>query len=230
MGKEYGFHIIDARAIATGVAHQLKGKLYRFKPDLDDGKDFGGTPPDYSLNTSRGWTMPSSQDGDKNSHPFISESGWSGQSDYWLGRNALTDLLIKSSDEKIGSILLPDVVINVSKQKEVVKTVLVGRKGGTVKEYICDGDYQISISIGVVAVDESNRQIDVYPEMAVTKLREMLEADRALTVSSLFLDLFEINKIVITGFSAKQMTFSNRQVVEITALSDADYIIQSTDY
>lgn len=230
MGKEYGFQIIDARAVAAGVAHQAKGTLYRFKPESDKGKDFGGAERDYALASVQGWTMPSSQDEGEKERPFIGENEWKGSSDYWLGRNALTDLLIETGDKKIGSVLLPDVVMSVSKQKEVVKTVLVGRKGGTVKEYVCDGDYQINIAVGVVAVDGNNKLIDRYPEMAMMKLREVLETDRALTVSSVFLDLFDINKIVVTGFSARQMTYSNRQIMEITALSDADYIIQSTDY
>ena len=88
----------------------------------------------------------------------------------------------------------------------------------------------MNISLGLVAVDENGKQIDQYPEQAVALLRRALEVDAALTVSSLFLDLFEINKIVVTGFSAKQMTYSNQQTIEVTAISDTDYVIQSTDY
>ena len=61
-------------------------------------------------------------------------------------------------------------------------------------------------------------------------MREVLEENQSLEASSTFLDVFGINKIVVTGFSAKQMTYANRQVVEVSALSDDDYIIQSTDY
>ena len=88
----------------------------------------------------------------------------------------------------------------------------------------------MNISLGLVAVDDEGKQIDQYPEKAVGLLRRALEVDAALEVSSLFLDLFEINKIVVTGFSAKQMTYANQQTFEITAISDADYVIQSTDY
>lgn len=105
-----------------------------------------------------------------------------------------------------------------------------GGRAGTIKEYISDGDYQIEICIGIVAVDENNEIIDQYPESAMSTIREVLEGNEALEVSSTFLDIFGINKIVVTGFSAKQMTYANRQVVEVSALSDDDYIIQSTDY
>lgn len=225
----YGFQIVDARAVATGVANHYKAALYRLKPDADDTKDFGGKAAGYSLGNTQGWTMPSST---PEASPLASmaESRWSGNSDYWLGRTVLTDLIVKVPDKEIGTILLNNAVISVSKQKEVVKTVLVGRKGGTVKEYITDGDYQVNISLGLVAVDDEGKQIDQYPEKAVGLLRRALEVDAALEVSSLFLNLFEINKIVVTGFSAKQMTYANQQTFEITAISDADYVIQSTDY
>ena len=88
----------------------------------------------------------------------------------------------------------------------------------------------MNISLGLVAVDENGKLLDQYPEQAVSTLRRALEVDAALTVSSMFLDVFEISKIVVTGFSAKQMTYSNQQTIEITAISDTDYVIQSTDY
>ena len=128
-----------------------------------------------------------------------------------------------------GVLLINDATVSISKQKQIVKTALVGRKG-TIKEYITDGDYQISISIGLIAVDSNNEIIDQYPEKAMGVLREILEVDSALEVSSVFLDLFGVNRMVVTGFSAKQMTYANRQVVEVSAISDDDYVIQSTDY
>ena len=139
----------------------------------------------------------------------------------------LTDLIVNVPEQ--GLLLINDVTMNISLQKEVVKTALVGR-AGTVKEYITDGDYQINMSVGMVATDGSGTIIDQYPERAVTQLREILERPEALEVSSAYLDIFGISRIVVTGFSARQMTHSNRQVIEITALSDTDYVIESTDY
>ena len=225
MKRDYKLHIIDAAAVSVGVAHQAKGALYRFKPDLDDAKDFGGKNADYRFSTSKGWEMPSDPHG--GTLVSLAEEKTEQSGDYWLGRNTLTDLVITVPDK--GLLVINDAIVNVSKQKEIVKTVLVGRKG-TVKEYICDGDYQISITVGLVATDAGNQQIDQYPEKALGVLREVLDLDRALTVSSAFLDLFDVHKMVVTGFSAKQATHSNRQGVEITAVSDTDYIIQSTDY
>lgn len=157
----------------------------------------------------------------------MSETEWTGEGDYWLGRTVLTDMVVNVPD--MGLLHIPDVAINVSLQKEIVKTALVGRKG-TIKEYITQGDYQITMSVGVAAINDRNELIDQYPEQAMSMLRKVLETDTALEVGSAFLDIFEISRIVVTNFSVKQMTYANRQVVEITALSDSDYVIESTDY
>lgn len=221
--QEYKFEIINAAFVASGVAIQAKGLLYRLRPDK--GRD-GQKQEDYKLGTLPGYAMPggtSENGGAINS----SEERWTGSGDYWLGRTALTDLVVKVPGE--GLLLINDVTVNVSLQKEVVKTALVGR-AGTIKEYITDGDYQLSMSVGLVAVDDEGRITDQYPERAMAQLREILERPEALEVSSAFLDIFGITHIVVTGFSAKQMTHSNRQEIEITALSDTEYVIESNDY
>lgn len=221
--QEYKFEIINAAFVASGVAIQAKGLLYRLRPDK--GRD-GQKQEDYKLGTLPGYAMPggtSENGGAINS----SEERWAGSGDYWLGRTALTDLVVKVPRE--GLLLINDVTVNVSLQKEVVKTALVGR-AGTIKEYITDGDYQLSMSVGLVAVDDEGRITDQYPERAMAQLREILERPEALEVSSAFLDIFGITHIVVTGFSAKQMTHSNRQEIEITALSDTEYVIESNDY
>ncbi|WP_297980846.1 DUF6046 domain-containing protein [uncultured Methanobrevibacter sp.] len=218
--KNYNLQIGYAAFIAASVATQVvRPQLYKFKPLQQ------ADPTDYKLNEQYEH-IPSAAPSGENTIS-LAEEKWNGSDDYWLGRNVLTDLVLRVPDK--GVLTIPDVTINVSKQKEIVKTAIVGR-AGTIKEYITDGDYQIEMSIGVVAVDENNEIIDQYPEKAMSTLREVFEEDQTIEASSTFLDMFGINKIVITGFSAKQMTYANRQVVEVSALSDDDYIIQSTDY
>ena len=221
--QNYTFDIINARFIASGVAIQAKGLAYRLR--LNKGRDVM-KQEDYKLGTLPGYSLPGGTA--EGSEPINkSEEKWSGSGDYWLGRTVLTDMVVKVPDE--GLLLINDVTVNVSLQKEVVKTALVGR-AGTIKEYITDGDYQLSMSVGIVATDENGEIIDQYPERAVAQFREILERPEALEVSSAFLDLFGITRMVVTGFSAKQMTHSNRQVIEITALSDTEYVIESNDY
>lgn len=219
----YTFDIINARFIASGVAIQAKGLAYRLRLNKD--RDVM-KQEDYKLGTLPGYSMPGGTA--EGSHPINKgEERWSGSGDYWLGRTVLTDMVVKVPEE--GLLLINDVTVNVSLQKEVVKTALVGR-AGTIKEYITDGDYQLSMSVGIVATDDNGEIIDQYPERAIAQLREILERPEALEVSSAFLDLFGITHMVVTGFSAKQMTHSNRQVIEITALSDTEYVIESNDY
>lgn len=208
--QDYNLHInlLDGRFVGAGVLTQAKGELYRLQGRYHYKHRPGGTAEG---------TEPINK----------SEEKRSGSGDYWLGRTVLTDMVVKVPDE--GLLLINDVTVNVSLQKEVVKTALVGR-AGTIKEYITDGDYQLSMSVGIVATDENGEIIDQYPERAIAQLREILEKPEALEVSSAFLDLFGITRMVVTGFSAKQMTHSNRQVIEITALSDTEYVIESNDY
>lgn len=218
--QEYRFEIINAAFVASGAAIQAKGPAYRLRPNT--GRD-AQKKEDYGLGTGPGMSVGYGSERAINR----SEDAPGGTGDYWLGRNVLADIAVDIPGE--GVLVINDVVMNVSLQKEVVKTALVGR-AGTIKEYVSDGDYQISMSVGLVAVDAGGRICDVYPERAVAQLRAILERPEALEVSSGFLDLFGITHIVVTGFSARQMTHSNRQVVEITALSDTDYVIASTDY
>lgn len=219
--KDYNLQIVNSAFVAASVATQVvRPKLYKFKP-LDQ-----SDPTDYKLGALRGQVLPSATPNGEKAISLIEEK-WQGGEDYWLGRNVLTDLVIRVPEK--GVLTIPDVTINVSKQKEIVKTALVGRSG-TIKEYITDGDFQLEISVGIVAVDDKNEIVDQYPESAMNTLNEILSENKSLEVSSVFLDVFGINKIVVTGFSAAQMTYANRQVVDISALSDDDYIIQSTDY
>lgn len=221
--QKYNFDIINARFIASGAAIQAKGLAYRLRPNR--GRE-SQKSEDYKLGTLPGYAMPGGTT-EGGAAVNKAEERWSGSGDYWLGRTALTDIVVKVPGD--GLLLINDATVSVSLQKEVVKTALVGR-AGTIKEYITDGDYQLSISVGIVAVDNEGRICDQYPERAVAQLREILERPEALEVSSAFLDLFGITHLAVTGFSARQMTHSNRQVIEITALSDTEYVIESNDY
>ena len=101
---------------------------------------------------------------------------------------------------------------------------------GTIKEYICNGDYDISISVGIVAVDSNGQIVDEYPKEGIRKIREFLDENKAVDVTSVFLSIFGIGRMVVTRFSLKQETASNRQTIEVRALSDEDYVIKSTEY
>ncbi len=218
---DYNLQILNARFVASAALIQAKGLLYRLRPET--GRETKSE--DYGLGTLPAQRMPPGG-GEAGAEIRLTDTDRK-DAGYWLGRSALTDLTVKVPEK--GTLVINDVTVNVSMQTEIVKTALVGRKG-TIKEYVSDGDYQLTLSVGVMAVTDEGELIDQYPERAMATLREVLETAEALEVSSAFLDVFGITRMVVTGFSAKQMTYANRQVVEVTALSDDEYVIKKTDY
>ncbi len=127
------------------------------------------------------------------------------------------------------TLTINDAVVSISREKRIVRTALTGLDG-TIKEYICNGDYEITIAVGIVAVDASGQIVDEYPAEGVARVREFLQENKSLAVASEFLKIFDIGRMVITRFSLSQETASNRQTLEIRALSDVDYEIKNTEY
>lgn len=197
---------ISISFVAAGAAIQAKGLLYRFKPSRT------GQSPDWS---NSGMQPVSRELGS----PITDKR-------YWEGRYALCELTLQ--DEAGERLVMNDAVVAVSRAKSIVTTQLVGRDG-TVKEYINAGDYQLSILVGVAAVRDGVI-VDEYPEDGLRELRAFLDGNTALQVHSAFLDIFDINRVVIRNYSLTQDTASNYQTLSIQALSDEEYSIYSTDY
>ena len=192
--------------IAAGAATQAKGALYRFKPSRTgqspswDGRENSITPLDLKS-------------------PITDKS-------FWEGRYALCELTFENS--KGERLVMNDAVVAISRSKNIVTTQMVGMNG-TVKEYINDGDYSLNIVVGVAAVKDGVI-VDEYPADGLRELRAFLDDNEALSVHSEFLDVFDINSIVVKSFSVSQDTASNYQSVSISAVSDEEYNIYSTDY
>lgn len=146
---------------------------------------------------------------------------------YWEGRYVLTEITIRKEDGD--TMMINDATVTVSLEKHIVRTALVGLNG-TIKEYISNGDYDISLTVGIVAVDASGNIVDEYPEEGIRRVREFLDENRALEVSSPFFDILGIDRMVVSKFSLRQDTHSNRQTIEVKALSDVDYEIKHTEY
>lgn len=144
------------------------------------------------------------------------------------GKNWLTSLAISSQNKQI---ILQECIISVSQEKQIVSTALQGRNG-TIKEYISDGDYQISImaAVSYSPLSEQNPTAEpLYPIEPMAELIELLKHPESLEVQSDFLQLFEIFSVVVTGYSLEQETHSNRQSIQIQMLSDLPYEIQLKD-
>ena len=121
-----------------------------------------------------------------------------------------------------------DAVVSVSRKKNIVTTQLVGMDG-TVKEYVNADDYSIKIAVGVQAVKDGVF-VDEYPTEGIKELRKFFDLNEPIMVSSEFLQIFEIDRLVITDFAVNQTTESNYQPITLSALSDAEYNVYSTEY
>lgn len=197
---------ISFKFVATSVAQQAKGYLYRFKPSrTSESPDWGGA----------GGTMQA----EEVASPYTDKS-------FWSDRYALCELTFrKESGEEL---TMNDAIAAISKQKNIVTTQLVGMDG-TVKEYINDGDYGINLIVGVQAVKDG-KIVDEYPSDGIAQLRQFFDVKEAIYVHSDFLELFDISKVVVQNFAVTQSTESNYQAIEISLLSDGDYNVYSTDY
>ena len=145
---------------------------------------------------------------------------------YWEGRWVLCPLRLERENGEV--LTFSDAVAAASREHRIVSTALTGRDG-TVKEYINAGDWAVNIVIGLQCV-ENGEIADKWPEDELRQLRKLLEANEALRVHSTFLAALNIGRVVIRSYSLSQMTEANYQVVEISAVSDEDYEIFSSDY
>lgn len=128
---------------------------------------------------------------------------------------------------------LRECLISVNMEKNIVTTPLQGRDG-TIKEYISDGDYNISVEAGISRSEMDsahNSEIEVdndmeYPLEELRTFQEFLNSKENIGVQSDFLNLFGVTSVVIKSYSFEQETHSNRQSVSIQMLSDLPYEIQ----
>lgn len=108
------------------------------------------------------------------------------------------------------------VLFDVSQQKNIIKTDIQGRNG-SVKEYISDGDFAVTIRGAIV-----NPEGAVYPEEDVLKLVEICKVQKSIQVNSRFLnDVFDIFDLVIESYSFPQSEgIENVQFFELSCVSD----------
>lgn len=119
---------------------------------------------------------------------------------------------------------LSTALIEVNLPKNIVKTQVQGRNG-TVKEYISNDDYQITINGAVISPYP-----DVPPSQEVQVLRELAEAPVSVQMYSNFLGYFKIVTVVIESFTARQIE-GTRNAIGFTmqCVSDEPFEIQYTD-
>jgi len=113
-------------------------------------------------------------------------------------------------------------LISLGLQKTIVETATVGKyRKGTVKEYICTEDYNITIKGVCIDLDDP----EIYPSAQVSLLNDLLEINDSVEVeSNVFLEMFGIRNIVIKDIQFDEMIGeSGMQKYTITAVSDQDF-------
>lgn len=131
-----------------------------------------------------------------------------------LGNNVFSDLLVRDAETGV-ALYLDTVLYDINQSKILVKTTIPGRTG-SIKEYVSDDDYEISIKGAIIHPVKGQ-----YPMDRVRDFRDLMKAPRNLDVTSTLLQLWEIDEIVIEDYSLPQREgYENMQLFKITALSD----------
>jgi hypothetical protein len=139
-----------------------------------------------------------------------------------------TPIVLASNSNIAGNegLLLDNVIIDVTQNKQIVTTEISGFNKGTVKEFINNGDYSINIR-GFFAT----KNPDEAPLVDSSILTSYCSAPVTLSITNTFLNrLFTVNNIVITNLSmSQQVGLRNVQYFEISALSDNPFDLKQQD-
>jgi len=113
-----------------------------------------------------------------------------------------------------GGLIFNSAVFIVNVQKNIVKTQVLDR-AGTVKEHITQGDYSVSCNCELTGEDGQR------PDDLLREIRRILEVPQALTVTSVYLQLFGIEQIVIESSDVAQRKGS-RNIIDFNFTASSD--------
>lgn len=124
-----------------------------------------------------------------------------------------------------GGFIIENCIIDVTQTKNIIKTDVIDFNG-SIKEYISESDYVITIR-GFL----STTTHDLYPTEEVGILVNYLKAPVALAITSTFLNTqFEINDVVVESYTMQQQQgLRNVQYFQINCSSDFNFEILETD-
>ncbi len=176
--------------------------------------------------TNGGFTVSHSDKGDPNMHtgggrPPMSELGTPVFSDMLLSSVDRKDFTWGQEDVETNKVHLLRVLCDVEQTKNIVKTAIQGRNG-TVKEYISDGDYIITIRGAITRSYKSN-----YPKEEMKIFLDLLKQQKSLKVTSEYLMQFGIYEVVVDSYKMGQESGrQNTQTFEINMCSDAPLLLK----
>lgn len=121
------------------------------------------------------------------------------------------------------AVVLQTVLVEVTQTKNIITTAIQGRNG-TVKEFVSDGDYVITLTGSVIGETVDGRPTDIngfYPEVDVNRLIVLSQIPGTISVISEYLQQFGINDVVVTDFTFSEAEGSrDMQPFKLMMLSD----------
>lgn len=113
-----------------------------------------------------------------------------------------------------GYAILETAIGSISQERNIITTPIAGRNG-TVKEYISDGDFVISVTGKIV--DNGNK----FPDDQVTDIANIFKVPNELVIVNSFLFNFDIKNVVIKSYKIEQIEGAeNLYNISIEMLSD----------
>ncbi len=123
------------------------------------------------------------------------------------------------------SVKLDNCLVTVQLQRNIALTNIVGRKG-TVKEFISNGDYEITFTGRITAPWQ------FQPKDAISELNLLFLVEQEISVNSIYLnEIFAITDIVIIGKPTITQVEGSRNTVDYTfqAISYEDIELEVLD-
>ena len=124
----------------------------------------------------------------------------------YLGTPIYSNLILSDDAEELPDLVMDSILMIVTQFRNIVETPLAGRDG-TVKEYISDGDFQVEIR-GVIISPYKNQ----YPRDQVVLLKRYCSLKKEISVSSNFLDIFDITTAVVMSYDVGEKVGSRNEV------------------
>jgi len=155
-------------------------------------------------------------------HPLYKEWRYNAQTNKYQEDKNDTSIGSNKTGSSAQGLYVEGCIIDCNMTRNIVTTQISGYNDGTVKEFINNGDWNITIR-GYVSTSAP----DVYPESDAYFLKQYASAPVSVKLTSNFLNkVFDIQDCVITGLNMfQQQGLRNIQYFEMTLLSDYPFQI-----
>lgn len=133
--------------------------------------------------------------------------------------STVTSVLGDQTNNNIDGILLKTCLVTINQTKNIIKTSIAGRNG-TIKEYMSDGDYLITVS-GIIVNEDLGTPIG-FPELEMNAFKEIISYVGQLDIINGLINKF-VTRVVVdeSGSWIKEMQgFRNQLEFNLNLISD----------